>query len=182
MQDDNLSVFLQDQAIRQRANQRERSDDPVADWALGQVGDDLSYSLAAPSEEARGKVTDKLGPFRGVGDPKCNKFVWDALNAGGRPAGRMDGGRIPVAKDWGDPNAKIPHYHPVNDGPLEPGDVISNGHHVGLYAPLADGSPGTVSAATPDAPGGVALPLGKVLHNGWGFRGNEGRITVWRQD
>jgi hypothetical protein len=179
---------VQRQAFEHRINgpsrETPRAADPVARWAEGRVGKG-GYSMIDGAPDAHSRHDDILGPFglRGWGDPKCNQFVWDALQAGGAPAGKINdptikGGRIPIAKDWGDPNSKIGGYRPVTGAP-QPGDVISNGHHVGIYAPLPDGSPGTVSAATPRTPdGGLA---GEVAHNNWGFRGDEGKITVWRK-
>lgn len=154
------------------------SDNAVANWAESRVGKD-GYNRGETAADARGRITNVLKTvgLQGVGDPKCNQFVWDALQAGGAPAGRMPDGRIPVARDWGDPGARIAGYSPIG-GPPRPGDVISNGEHVGIFAPLKDGSPGTVSAASPGTDdGGV---MGGVVHNGWGFRGDEGNIVVWR--
>ena len=155
--------------------------DPVARWAEMHVGVDepvgpKGYRLWNTSPESRGRLDNNLPEgLRGLGDPKCNKFVWDAQNAGGHPPGRLDQGRIPVAKDWGEPNANIGNFAVVK-GPPQPGDVISNGRHVGIYAPRPDGRPGTVSAATP----GHGSLFGGVVHNDWGFRGDEGPITIKR--
>lgn len=136
------------------------------------------YHLYDTAQDARGRIASAGAAFgiRGVLDPKCNQFVWDALTAVGQQPGRLNAGRIPRAEDWGDPRSKIAGYKPVQ-GPLQPGDVISNGHHVGLYAPLAGGRPGTISAATPFHNAGIA---GGVVHNDWGFRGDQGAITAWR--
>gem|GEM_PF-4424409 len=155
------------------------SSDPVARWAEGKVGRG-GYGLISSARDARGPANNLLSKdFRGrLLDPKCNQFVWDALQAGGAPAGRVDGGRIPVAKDWGNSSSKIAGYTPIA-GPPRPGDVVSNGHHVGIFAPLKNGSPGTVSAATPDSPNGGLV--GRVVHNTWGFRGDEGPMTIWRK-
>lgn len=158
---------------------------PVAAWALSRVSTG-GYSLANGSSEARGRLNSILPisllgvPLRGVGSPKCNKFVWDALRAGGMPAGRMFGGRIPDASDWGNPNSDIAGYHVVS-GPPQPGDVVSNGEHVGIYVPLPNGSPGTVSAATPNAPGGAGLPFGQVVYDDWGFRSGQS-VVIWAPD
>ena len=152
-----------------------RSTNPTARWAEGQVGGD-GYGRFDRSDEALGR-TGKYA--RGIGSPKCNIFVWDALTAGGAQPARLDGGRIPVAKEWGNPKVQIGGYAVVT-GPPRPGDVISNGHHVGIYSPLANGKPGTVSAASPAALGGSGGVDGGVVHNNWGFRGDEGPITVRR--
>lgn len=156
-----------------------RASDPVARWAESRVGQG-GYGLFDGGREVRGPANNLLPPeLRGhLADPKCNQFVWDALEAGGAPAGRVDGGRIPVARDWGDTKSKIAGYAPVAGSP-QPGDVVSNGHHVGIHAPLPGGRPGTVSAATPSLTGDGGWD-GGVVHNDWGFRGDEGRIVVWR--
>jgi hypothetical protein len=156
------------------------SENPVARWAESHVGRG-GYSRFNTAPDAGGRNAAILSPIHGQGwgEPKCNQFVWDALAGGGAPAGRMRDGRIPVAKDWGDPGSAIPGYSPVTDGSAQAGDVISNGHHVGIFAPLADGSPGSVSAASPLTPD--AWILGGVVHNGWGFRGDEGNVVSWRR-
>lgn len=155
----------------------QRSANPVARWSESKVGRN-GYGLFSTAPDARGRLQGQLPDvFRGRLGPKCNQFVFDALQAGGAPAGRMDGGRIPVAKDWGKPSSKIPGYSPIVDQP-RPGDVVSNGKHVGIFSPLPGGRPGTVSAATLDSASG--RPLGRVVHNDWGFRGDEGAMTVWR--
>jgi hypothetical protein len=153
-----------------------RSDNPVARWAESHVGG-AGYRRYNSAPDARGQVQDHLPPsMRGVGSPKCNQFVWDALTAGGVQPGRMEKGRIPVADDWGDPKSKIAGFAVV-DGPPQPGDVVSDGHHVGIYSPLPDGRPGTVSAASPFTDDGGMT--GAVVHNDWGFRNGQTR-TVWR--
>ncbi len=147
-----------------------------ARWAEGKVGHG-GYGYFDDSSESRGKIQSHLPVgVRGIRDPKCNKFVWDALEGGGRPAQRMPDGRIPVAHEWGDPRIRVGGYAPI-DGAPQPGDVVSNGHHVGIYAPLPNGKPGTISAAAPFHHAG---PLGEVVHNDWGFRGDEGNILIRR--
>lgn len=149
----------------------------TVNWAQSHVGKG-GYGLPDTARDARGIFQNILLPgLRGIRDPKCNQFVYDALTAGGAPPGRLDGGRIPVAKDWGDSRSVIAGYRPTTDA-AQPGDVVSNGHHVGIYAPLADGGPGTISAATPDSPD--AAYLGSVVHNDWGFRPGQS-VTVWRR-
>jgi hypothetical protein len=127
--------------------------------------------------DARGAINNILPPdARGLWDPKCNQFVWDALTAGGVQPKRMGDGRIPLAGDWGDPKGQIGGYSVVTDAP-QPGDVVSDGHHVGIYLPLPDGRPGTISAASPwSLHGGI---LGEVVHNDWGFRPKQHPV-IWR--
>lgn len=139
----------------------------AAAWALDQVGK-TNYQYFSTHPESRGGLTSLLG---GAGSFKCNAFVWDALTAGGDPPGRMEGGRIPVAREWADPSVNIPSYVVVSDGSLHSGDVIAaktehGSYHVGLYAPILDSDNGTVSAAT----GGLGGFFGEVTHSNWGFR------------
>lgn len=98
------------------------------------------------------------------------------LSAGGDPPGRMAGGRIPSATEWADPNVVIPGYGVV-PVPYRPQrrDVIAQGEHVGIYLELPDGSPGTVSAASPGNGNGV-------VHNDWGLRSGQAYPTVRRCD
>jgi RHS repeat-associated protein len=144
-------------------------------WALQHVGQG-GYGYFDSNSEARGWLRGKTN---GIPSEKCNKFVWDALSAGGDSAGRMPDGRIPSAAEWGDPNADISGYYVLpSDAQLEPGDVVSSGTHVGLYSPLSDGAPGTVSAAFPMS-SWAAGPGGNVVHNDWGFRPGQ-HVTVRR--
>jgi hypothetical protein len=170
--------FVRDGANQSVIGQREpvRSKNPVARAAESRIGT-WGYTIIDPSREARGRRDNFLPTAaRGIGDPKCNKFVWDMLSKGGAPAGRVDGGRIPIARDWGDPQSQIAGYSPITGEP-QAGDVVSNGHHVGIYDPLPDGGRGTVSAAS----WATRPPFGKVVHNDWGFRGEEGPVTIWRR-
>lgn len=147
-------------------------------WALGRVGEGEYGKWSDNAPDARGALNNRLPPsLRGYTESKCNQFVWDALTAAGVQPGRLDDGRIPLAKDWGDPKSKIGGYAPVT-GPPQPGDVISYGHHVGIYSPLPDGRPGTISAASPFS--GDAGWNGGVVHNDWGFRREQNTRTVWR--
>jgi hypothetical protein len=67
----------------------------------------------------------------------------------------------------------------VVSGAPQPGDVVSDGDHVGLYAPLPGGRPGTISAASAFSHDGA--PFGRVVHNDWGFRPKQEKpVTVWR--
>ncbi len=145
------------------------------DWAFSKVGQG-GYGYFDPNSEARGWLRQKTN---GIPSEKCNKFVWDALNASGDPAGRMSDGRIPSASEWGNPNVNIPGYDVVPQGqPLQAGDIVSNGSHVGIYSPLSDGSPGTVSAAFPMSSWAAGID-GNVVNNDWGFRQGQ-TVTIRR--
>lgn len=152
------------------------SDNPVEMWAASRVGKP-GYNRVANAPDARGPLDNKFPLWlRGRGDPKCNQFVWDALTAAGVQPPRVDGGRILVAREWGDPKSDIPGYTLVTGAP-QPGDVVSDGDHVAIYSPLANGKPGTISAATRSR----SSVLGGVVHNDWGFRSSQvGKMTIWR--
>ncbi|WP_158755822.1 RHS repeat-associated core domain-containing protein, partial [Dyella sp. S184] len=144
-------------------------------WAFNQVGQG-GYGYFDPNPEARGWLRQRTN---GIPSEKCNKFVWDALKAGDVPAGRMPDGRIPSAAEWGDPNVNIPGYYVVPQGEQpQIGDVVSNGSHVGIYSPLSDGSPGTVSAAFPMSSSAAGID-GNVVNNDWGYR--QGQILTTRR-
>ena len=140
----------------------------AAGWALSHVGDP-NYEYMSPHPESRGRITEHLGGRKSY---KCNAFVWDALNAGDVAPGRMPGGRIPSAGDWGSTTTTIPGYHVVPPGsPLKRGDIIGDGHHVGIYYPGLGQTPQTISA----------MPWNPVVHNDWGFRPGQ-KVTVHRCD
>lgn len=110
-----------------------------------------------------------------VGNPKCNKFVYDVtLQAGASPGlpnlpGRSDilrgatGARPPVASQWADPNYSIPGWVSVSS-PM-PGDIASFQGHVGIVY----GNGLTISATLRDG----------VVRNDWGFR--SGQTPVFRR-
>jgi RHS repeat-associated protein len=146
-------------------------------WANKQVGKP-GYGYFDQSVESRGRL---MGLTKGSMSYKCNKFVWDALKAGGDPAGRMSDGRIPSASEWGNPKSNILGYISLPpDLPLIPGDVVGNGHHVALYDPSSAGDPLTVSAAAP-LTGGTG-PNGGVVNNDWGYRSGDELTAHWRSD
>ncbi|WP_313912958.1 RHS repeat-associated core domain-containing protein [Tahibacter sp.] len=120
-----------------------------------------NYGYPDPHSEARGRIRSLLG---GRFSYKCNLFVYDMLTGGGDPPGRIDG-RPPSASEWADKQVKIPGYYILPTPILpKPGDVIASNGHVGIYAPLEDGSHGTVSASTNE---------NIVVHNDWGFRSGD---------
>jgi hypothetical protein len=149
----------------------------AAKWALSQVGKS-GYGYFDTSSESRGSLQNLLDSFgwRGRISPKCNKFAWDALANGGDPAGRMPDGRIPSASEWANPKVDIPSYYILPSGSiLNPGDVISNGQHMGLYVSLDSGNPGTISAAFPFSAG--TGYNGGVVNNDWGFRDGQSYVA-----
>lgn len=155
-------------------------------WAMERVGDDLFDDGNASGTgytvfDRDARVGGRKRLIDGRLAPKCNFFVADALAAGGRSA-TVRGGEIPRAGDWYDLGTDIGGYEFVDAtrvDQLQPGDIISDGHHVGVYAPIVrDGRmiPRTISAGTPFAGGGG--PSGKVLWNDWAFRERGGSLDT----
>ena len=98
------------------------------------------------------------------GQPKCNLFVHDRLEEVGLfvpmvPKPWVGGRRPPVAREWGDPEKKIGGY-PVVKEP-KPGDIVSDGRHVGIVteAPDENGQGGSTASAT-EADGVTDGPFG----------------------
>jgi hypothetical protein len=76
--------------------------------------------------------------------------------------GRM-GGHAPSASDWH--RGKVPGFVRV-ENPM-PGDVVSNGAHVGIVS----GKGKTVSASS---------KTGHVVENDWGFKPMQEPVSFWR--
>lgn len=125
----------------------------VVSWANQQISSH-AYSLWSPNSEVRGGRGTLFG---GRFSPKCNIFVYDALQAGNCETGRVDGGRVPRATEWANPNFNIPGCSVVSTP--EPGDVVAYGGHVGIYYPYTTQLKGTISAASPSP----------VVWSNWGF-------------
>jgi hypothetical protein len=147
----------------------------AADWAKEQVGN-TDYQMRDTSDRVGGRRS--LLPFGlgGVAAPKCNVFVGDAFGAAGIHVDNPVDNRAayPGAQEWGAADVQIPGFRML--GPhekLQTGDVVTNGHHVGIYVPGPKGEDMTVSAAD-------MLHGDRVVHNTWGFRGDEGRIAARR--
>ena len=183
---------------------RDRKMREVADSAVG-LKDSTNYQLWDRNINVGGRLRGNV-VSEGFLAPKCNIFVGDMFQ-GGRVDVRDPNNRkvYLTTSTWGNRKANIPGFQVL--GPkdkLKRGDVISNGHHVGIYAPGANGEPLTVSAATSfprieqtyDPNGSfwanafaaqghsarLLPPSGpnKVVHNDWGFRGDEGDLVRWR--
>lgn len=130
----------------------------AASWAKLMEGN-TSYQFWDPHPESRGYIVERIG---GRGAPKCNAFVWDMLTLGGDPPSRMPGGRIPTTRDW--LQGKVEGYRLLSSNEFpELGDVVVDKGHMGLYAPLLGGEPGTISASS-------RIFHLEVVHNEWGFR------------
>ena len=82
------------------------------------------------------------------------------------------GGHAPSASDWANASKEIPGYQVVTVP--QPGDVASNGAHVGIVT----GAGKTVSVTSrEDRP----EEYGHVVENNWGFRKeNEGTMIFRR--
>lgn len=167
----------------------------AVNFAQSHLGDGLwsSYGMMGSNDEVGGQDGRLL---HGVGAPKCNFLVHDAYESAGAAPSLPDGS-IPRTADWFKPGTKIVSndgrsfevVQQAEDGlldqsQLQPGDIITNGHHMGIYAPGPDGQ--TISAATPNPnnflPGDRDHPwMGGVTRNDWAFRkGNGDHIVVRR--
>jgi hypothetical protein len=144
----------------------------AADWAQSQTGS-TDYQVIDRSNKTGGWRSLVLG---GRAAPKCNIFVGDAFAKAGIQVDNpvANGAAYPGTKEWADAQVKIPGFQVLGPSDkLRRGDVITNGHHVGIYMPGPNGEDMTVSAA--DMWHGDA-----VVHNNWGFRGDEGRVVARR--
>jgi len=138
----------------------------AADWAasMAEAHPNSSSGTGYSLYDANRNVGGRTGAFLGGRlAPKCNFFVFDALRAGSVAPSRINGA-VPRAADWFNPNVGISNYRMVQpDEELQPGDVLSNGSHVGIY----QGTGQTTSAATPDSSSGD-----RIVTNDWGQRTN----------
>ena len=148
-------------------NQRQAA----AGQAVRLVGND-DYQRRDANSNVGGTIGFFLG---GVNAGKCNILIGDVLAAADidvRDPNNRD--LYLTTKAWGNPQASIPGFQVLGpDDRLQPGDIVSAGGHVGMYVPGPKGEHRTISAAAPGH--GDA-----VVHNDWGFRGNEGPLTRWR--
>lgn len=148
----------------------------AADWARSQVGN-TDYQMIDRSNKIGGDLRPLLPwGLGGITAPKCNIFVGDAFGAAGIHVDNPvnNGAAYPGTHEWGSADVQIPGFRIL--GPKErhqAGDVMTNGHHVGIYVPGPNGEDMTVSATVP-------LKGDAVVHNRWGFRGDEGPIVTRR--
>lgn len=148
----------------------------AVDWAKSQIGS-TDYQIRDASEKIGGDWRPLLPwGLGGVAAPKCNIFIGDAFAKAGIQVDNpvSNGAPYPGAKEWGDTKVEIPGFRVLGrNEKLQPGDIMTDSHHVGIYTPGRNGEDMTISAAAWDK--GDA-----VVHNDWGFRGNEGPMTVRR--
>jgi RHS repeat-associated protein len=152
-------------------------------WAMSKVGN-TDYQWWDPHPQSKGRRTSLFG---GIGSLKCNAFVWDALLNGRNPPGKipisnsevrcngiscdaLESSRIPTAKDW--ESGQVEGYRRLNPGeqPII-GDVVAYKGHVGIFYPLKNGKPGTISATSRMLE--MDNPYPRVVHNDWGFRSGQ---------
>jgi hypothetical protein len=118
----------------------------IVNAALGKVGS---------KEYAKAVERSGYGP----GTDKCNIFVYETLLSAGASVPMLNNGSFgltqnpPLAKEWSDPGCRIRGWEIISP-PSQPGDVLSNGIHVGIVS----GTASTVSANSTE-----------VVHNNWGF-------------
>ena len=147
----------------------------AADWAKAQVNG-TDYQMRDRSDEIGGRRSRLPFGLGGIGAPKCNIFVGDAFGAAGIHVDNPvnNGAPYPGAKEWGAAHVQIPGFRVLGQHEKpQAGDVMTDGHHVGIYVPGPKGEDMTVSAA--------AMGYGdQVVHNAWGFRGDEGPIVTRR--
>ena len=118
----------------------------AVDFVIRQVGEGLfsRYGKLGFNSEVGGRLAETL---HGTLAPKCNFLVFDAYASSGS-APRLANGRTPRAEDWGNLTTSIStssgtvfkvvaigNLSKFNLYNLKSGDVISNGHHVGIYTP-----------------------------------------------
>lgn len=105
------------------------------------------------------------------GEPKCNLFVYEILLASGIDIGTPNRcsysdlilrikdkcDRPPTTSDWYHGRVKHFKFYSKTEGAYKPGDIITDGHHVGIVS----GNGKTISASTNP---------NKVVENDWCFR------------
>jgi hypothetical protein len=83
---------------------------------------------------------------------------------------------MPTARQWANSEVNISGYITLGEGEKwQAGDVLSDGHHMGIFAPRADGTPATISAATDRD-----TFTFNVVQNDWGTRKDQKPLTARR--
>jgi hypothetical protein len=120
-------------------------------------------------------------PHYGRGTYKCNLFVWEVMREADINIPlfqRKKNGEVinypPTSSQWADPCTVIPNWVIVNS-PL-PGDIATDGEHMGVVSVVSDKEKKTISAAT----AGLGGWWGLVVENNWGFRDNNDHMIFRR--
>ena len=101
---------------------------------------------------------------------KCNLFVYEMILDSGYDIGTPNTAglkhlflffqgknkRPPCCKDWY--NVKVPGFKLIGEGEEEPGDIVTDGKHIGIIA----GNEQTISAT-----------YDEIVENDWGYRKNQ---------
>jgi len=155
----------------------------IAAAALGHRGsDDWEKGTIRVYEGSRGPE------MYGSGDYKCNLFVYEILKQGGariemelreNAVGRQIA-YPPLAGNWANPDFPIPGFEVLKVPPdvPQPGDVAaiknvswSASGHVGIVVGPPQSAPNMTVSAKADG----------VVHNDWGFRGDDKGQVVYRR-
>jgi hypothetical protein len=117
------------------------------DWATNHIGS-KEYQYWDSHPDTIGRLENIFKYFGFGKSNKCNVFVNDALKAGGIAPPKING-RAYVTSEWANTKINISHYKIVKNltiFSLKKGDIISDGHHMGIYNKIF-GSYGTISAS-----------------------------------
>jgi len=121
----------------------------------GQTRNQCNIFVADKLRESGARVPNVDG-YSGMAGPRASDWLRETTG------GRM-GGHAPSASDWH--RGKVPGFVRV-ESPM-PGDVVSNGAHVGIVS----GKGKTVSASS---------KTGRVVETDWGFRSMQEPVSFWR--
>ena len=198
---DSVTVEAVRPATLDKPQDRDSKMNTMVDRGIGLTGS-KAYHYLNPNKNVGGRSGKYI---EGVIAAKCNIFVGDLFQGVGVDVRDPNNRDVYLTTSvWGNRKVNIPGFQVL--GPkdkLKRGDVISNGQHVGIYAPGPNGEPLTVSAATSHFPtpeltydlngslwekayaaqGPAVFPKfgpNEVVHNDWGFRGDEGDLVRWR--
>lgn len=139
-------------------------------WATRLVNNE-DYQYRDPHGSVGGWKGERIG---GIGTPKCNVFVGDAYAAAGISLRDPSNPKVYLTtKAWSNPKSQIAGFRTLKPGEQpQPGDIVSDSGHMGLFVPGPRGENRTISAASPEKGD-------KVVHNDWGFRAGQ-KVVIWR--
>jgi hypothetical protein len=169
---ESVTVQAERPAYLERADIVDRRLQNVSHQAKRMEGN-KNYQFKDPNPNVGGRL--RGGFMHGWLAPKCNILVGDIFASAGidvRDPRNQD--TYLTTDTWGNRSANIPGFQVLGaKDALKPGDVIAAGGHLGIYVPGPNGERWTISAASPDHGD-------SVVHNDWGFRGNEENLVRWR--